>query len=109
MDKATVLKIIADFGRALEAEHVKPEQIVLFGSYSTETQRPDSDVDLVVISEDFSSKGYWERIEILTAALCRVFEPIEAVAMTPAEWQRGDSLIADYARHGEVVYGSALP
>jgi len=24
--------------------------------------------------------------------------------MTPEEWQRGDSLIADYARNGEVVY-----
>jgi hypothetical protein len=25
--------------------------------------------------------------------------------MTPQEWQSGDSLIADYARNGEVVYG----
>jgi uncharacterized protein len=105
MDKESVLKIIHDFGRALEAEHVKPQKIVLFGSYSTGTQRPDSDIDLVVISEDFAGKGYWERIDALAAALCRVFEPIEAVAMTPAEWESGTSLIADYARNGEVVYG----
>jgi len=105
MDKAAVLRIIRDFCRALEAEHIQPQKIILFGSYSTCTQRPDSDIDLVVISEDFVDKGYWERIEILAAALCRVFEPIEAVAMTPEEWQRGDSLIADYARGGEVVYG----
>ena len=32
-------------------------------------------------------------------------QTIEAVAMTPQEWQSGDSLIADYARNGEVVYG----
>ena len=25
--------------------------------------------------------------------------------MTPEEWQRGDSLIVDYARNGQVVYG----
>ena len=105
MDKAAVLKIVRAFGKALEAERVQPQKIILFGSYSTRTQRPDSDIDLVVISEDFVGKGYWERIEILTAALCRVFEPIEAVAMTPDEWQQGDSLIADYARSGEVVYG----
>lgn len=105
MDKAAVMKIISDFGRALEAENIKPQKIILFGSFSAETQRPDSDIDLVVISEDFTGKDYWERIDILSAAIYTVFEPIEAVAMTPVEWQSGDSLIADYARNGEVVYG----
>ena len=99
------MKIISDFGRALEAENIKPQKIILFGSFSAETQRQDSDIDLVVISEDFTGKDYWERIDILSEAIYRVFEPIEAVAMTPAEWQSGDSLIADYARNGEVVYG----
>ena len=105
MDKAAVVKIISDFGRALEAENIKPQKIILFGSFSAETQREDSDIDLVVISEDFTGKDYWERIDILSAAIYTVFEPIEAVAMTPVEWQSGDSLIADYARNGEVVYG----
>jgi len=105
MDKTAVMKIISDFGRALEAENIKPQKIILFGSFSAETQRQDSDIDLVVISEDFTGKDYWERIDILSEAIYRVFEPIEAVAMTPAEWQSGDSLIADYARNGEVVYG----
>jgi len=105
MDKTAVMKIISDFGRALEAENIKPQKIILFGSFSTETQRQDSDIDLVVISEDFTGKDYWERIDILSGAIYRVFEPIEAVAMTPLEWQSGNSLIADYARNGEVVYG----
>lgn len=105
MDKAAVLKIISDYGKALESEGVKPQKIILFGSYSTGTQHEGSDIDLVVISEDFAGKGYWERIHVLAAAIVRVFEPIEAVAMTPDEWQSGDSLIADYARNGEVVYG----
>ena len=103
MDKREALRVVADFGKALEAEQVRPQKIILFGSFSTGTQRPDSDIDLVVISDDFSGKGYWERIDILSAAIYEVFQPIEAVAMTPEEWQRGDSLIADYARNGEVV------
>ena len=105
MDKTAVMKIISDFGRALEAENIKPQKIILFGSFSAKTQRQDSDIDLVVISEDFTGKDYWERIDILSGAIYRVFEPIEAVAMTPVEWQSGDSLIVDYARNGEVVYG----
>ncbi len=105
MDKSTVLRIVSDYGKALEAEGVRPQKIILFGSYSTGNQHEGSDIDLVVISEDFASKDYWERINVLAAALVKVFEPIEAIAMTPQEWESGDSLIVDHARNGEVVYG----
>ena len=105
VDKEAVLRIVSDLAKALEAESIKPQKIILFGSHSTGTQREDSDIDLVVISTDFEGRGYWERINVLSAAIATVFEPIEAVAMTPGEWERGDSLIADYARNGEVVYG----
>jgi predicted nucleotidyltransferase len=105
VDKDAVLKIISDFGKALEAQKVKPQKIVLFGSYSTGTQHEGSDIDLVVISEDFAGKDYWERIDILSTAIYTVFAPIEATAMTPQEWESGESRIVDFARHGEVVYG----
>jgi predicted nucleotidyltransferase len=105
MDKKTVLTIISDFRKALESAGIKPEKILLYGSYATGNWRPDSDIDLVVISEDFEGKGYWQRIDLLSAAIYKVFQPIEAVAMTPREWGNGDSLITDYARDGEVVYG----
>lgn len=105
MDKEAVLKIISAFGKALEAQKVKPQKIVLFGSYSKGTQREGSDIDLVVISEDFAGKDYWERIDILSTAIYTVFAPIEATAMTPQEWESGESRVVDYARNGEVVYG----
>jgi predicted nucleotidyltransferase len=103
MDKKTVLAIISDFKKAIESVGVKPQKLILFGSYAVGRQRQDSDIDVVVISEDFENKNYWERIDILSAAIYKVFKPIEAVAMTPREWQAGDSVIADYARNGEVV------
>ena len=105
MDKKTVLTIVRDFGEAIEAAGVTPQKIILFGSYATGQNRQDSDIDLVVISEDFAGMDYWQRIEILSEAVYKVFQPIEAVAMTPQEWQAGDSFIAEYARDGEVVYG----
>lgn len=105
MDKSRALKIISDFAKALEAEKVRPRKIILFGPYSTGTQREGSDIELVVISDDFAGKDYWERIDLLSAATVRVFAPIEAIAMTPQEWKSGDSLLVDRAQKGEVVYG----
>ncbi|MBC8278874.1 MAG: nucleotidyltransferase domain-containing protein [FCB group bacterium] len=103
MDKAAVLIIIKRYVEALENIGIKVEKTVLYGSYHNGDYREGSDIDLVVVSDDFAGKGLWERIEILAKALVKVFEPIEAVAMTPDEFENGDSMIAMFAREGEVI------
>jgi len=103
MDKKTVLAIISDFRKALESAGIRPDKLILFGSFATGGYREGSDIDIVVISQDFRNKNYWERIDVLASAIYQIFEPIEAVAMTPDEWEAGESLIVDYAKDGEVV------
>lgn len=105
MDKKSVLDLVKKFQKVLESKGTKVDRIILYGSYAEGTQHEGSDVDLVVISNDFVKHGYWERIDILSQAIYELFEPIEAVAMTPDEWSRGQSLLVDYAKRGEVVYG----
>jgi len=103
MDKKAALKALRRFRRALETRGVRVNQMVLFGSLAAGTGREDSDIDVVVVSQDFAGKSFGERIEILTDAICEVLEPIDAVAMTPREWERGDSMFVDYAREGIAV------
>lgn len=93
------------FRKALESKDTKIDTLILFGSYATGTYKEGSDIDVVVISADFRGKGYWERIDILSDAIYDVFEPIEAVAMTPEEWERKESPVVDYIKDGEVIYG----
>ncbi len=92
------------FKKAIEAQNVKVDRMILFGSQATGKAREGSDIDVVVISEDFKDKGYWERIDILSAAIYDVFEPIEAVAMTAEEWSNGTSPVATYVKDGSVEY-----
>ena len=103
MEQDAVLKTIRQFKKALESSNIKIEQLILFGSHADGTAREDSDIDLVVISPSFSDKSYWERIDILTDAIYNVFAPIEASAFTPEEWNKGTSLIVDYAKNGVLV------
>jgi uncharacterized protein len=106
MDKDTVLGIISRFQKAIESRNVKVHRLILYGSYAKGNYREGSDIDLVVISQDFKDKSYWERIDILSDAIYEIFEPIEAIAMTPDEWANKASSIVDYARDGEIVYAA---
>ncbi len=106
MDKEAVLKIIRRFHEALGNHGIRASKIILYGSFARGDSREGSDIDLVVVSDDFAGKSHWERIEVLSDAIYDLWKPIEAVAMTPEEWEKGDSMIAQFAREGEEVYSA---
>lgn len=106
MDKKTVIKIVDQFYQGIKARGIKPQKLILYGSYVTGINAEGSDIDLVVISDDFIGKDYWDRIEILSDTIYEIFAPIEAVAMTQEEWDRGDSFVTDFARNGEVLFAA---
>ncbi len=64
---------------------VTPESILLYGSYARGNAREDSDIDVIIVSEDFKNMNLRERLELLGLAAGRVFEPIEALGYTPNE------------------------
>lgn len=103
MDQDAVLRTVRQFKQALESIEIQVVQLILYGSHTDGTAREDSDIDVVVISPSFSDKDYWQRIDILTEAIYKVFAPIEASAFTPEEWKAEKSLIVDYARNGILV------
>jgi uncharacterized protein len=103
MAQDTILKNIRQFKKALESINIQVDQLILYGSHAADTAREDSDIDLIVISPTFAEMGYWERIDILTEAICKVLAPIEPYAFTPEEWKSEKSLIADYAKNGVLV------
>lgn len=93
-------QIIKRFRSALEENGIAVRKIILFGSYAENRQREGSDIDIAVISESFKKKSYLERIDALSKAIFKVFEPIEAVAFTPEEWKKKESMICVFAHEG---------
>jgi predicted nucleotidyltransferase len=104
MDKKAVVRILDRLRREIEDRGIKPQRIILYGSYATGANVKGSDIDVVIISSDFATKTYWERIDILADAIYEVSAPVEAVAMTPEEWESGDSFVVEFARNGEVLF-----
>jgi predicted nucleotidyltransferase len=80
-----IKEIIGKFQAEIEKLGVKPLRMRLFGSYAGGTPREDSDIDVIVVSDDFKTMNLRERLELLGIAAGRVFEPIEALGYTQEE------------------------
>lgn len=104
MDKETVLVIIQDFIESLQDKGIKIDMLILYGSYAKMNYHEGSDIDLVVVSQSFREKSFWERLDILADVIYELFQPIEAVAITPEEWEEKKSFVVDYASEGEIIY-----
>lgn len=103
MDQNTAIGIVRKFKDALGRSGIPVEQVILFGSYAMGTYNDNSDIDVIVISKAFENLNHWQRIEKMTDALYELFQPIEARALTPQEWNSGESLTATYAGTGTLI------
>jgi predicted nucleotidyltransferase len=87
-------------------EKVRPEKVVLFGSYASGTATPESDIDLLVILESDLRRDH--RQEAISQALRPRRVPIDILAYTPAEVQRCMQMPTSFVRHilttGKVLY-----
>jgi len=83
--KREIKAIIKRYEEELRKLGIRPQKVILYGSYARGIPREDSDIDLIVISEDFKNMNLRERLETLGLASGRVFEPIEAVGYTEEE------------------------
>jgi uncharacterized protein len=84
-----IQEIIKKYQQEIEKLGVRPQKIILFGSYAGGTPREDSDIDVIVIADDFRNMNLRERLELLGIAAGRVFEPIEALGYTQEELKSG--------------------
>ncbi len=107
MDKTgqKVERIIKRYIEALKMLGVKPERVILYGSYAQGRAREDSDIDLIVVSKDFEGKNLRERLEILGIAAVHIMQPVQAQGYTPEEIDSDDksSFIKEVLKYGKIA------
>jgi predicted nucleotidyltransferase len=112
MDKDAAIEAVRFFGRRLTAGEVRVSKLILFGSHGRGEAGDESDVDVLVISQDFRGKDIFQRAEMICESeretIRRFHIPLDVILMTPEEFDSGESLIAEAARTGNVLV-SATP
>jgi len=109
MAKREIETIIEYLKNLLKNRGIKIDKIILFGSYARGNYKEDSDIDIVIISKDFSGKGIFEKAKMLGDTEWRLIDkflvPVDIITMSPEDFEKGISPISQYAKQGEVVYG----
>lgn len=87
MDKK-IARALKKFKSALEAEGIRVEKMVLFGSYAKREPREGSDIDVTIVFDSFRYMNLLKRLETIGIALAKakIMETIEAIGYTTEEF-----------------------
>jgi predicted nucleotidyltransferase len=93
---------------------INPYLVLLFGSYAYGTPNPDSDIDLLVVTnDDFMPKNYDERINLQLAISNHIFEfakqvPIDLIVYTIPMYKKfieqNSSFAHEITTKGKILY-----
>lgn len=98
-------KIILHFKDAL-SEHIKVQSLILFGSYAKGTPKKYSDIDVAVVSPDFSKTNPIKNLQLLFKIAKKVDINLEPLAFLPEEIKHPDprSFESEILKTGKIIY-----
>ena len=102
-------QVIGAIVRKLVAE-LRPERIVLYGSYAYGEPDEDSDIDMLIVQETAAS--FIDRMVAAQEAVAELqpHVPFEPIVPTPGELaeriRRGDQFIRQILERGEVLHAA---
>ena len=91
MDKE-IRSVVDKYKQSLETLGIRVKKIILYGSYASGNAKNESDIDLLVVSDDFEKMDLWERLSLLGSARMGIKRPMEILGFTEEEFkaeQRG--------------------
>ncbi|MQY69369.1 MAG: hypothetical protein GH145_00695 [Firmicutes bacterium] len=110
MVERKIVKAAKILEKLLQERGIEIYKIIVFGSYARGKGGKESDLDIIVVSENFESKDIFERVKLVSGIHRELVEkaamPVDIMYYSLIEWEKGGSLIINVAREeGEVVYG----
>lgn len=104
MVKGKALNAVRFLKNRLILDGIKVNDLIVYGSHAKGHPGEESDIDILIISEDFIGKDIFERARITMKAeretVRRFCVPLDIITLTPKEYEDGNSLVVAYAADG---------
>jgi predicted nucleotidyltransferase len=98
MAKNKVMKVIKFLEQCLRESGLHTSKIILFGSQSKGTAARGSDIDVVIVSDDFKGKNIFERARLTKDAEIKTIKkfilPLDILTMTRDEWKKSSEMLS---------------
>jgi predicted nucleotidyltransferase len=98
-----VKEIVLSLVSKLEPD-IRVSKIILFGSYASGEPKNWSDIDLAIISPNFSSLPIWRRQEVLAESLPEADARLSPLGYSPEELSKPSPFLREIIHTGRVVY-----
>ena len=88
MDRTTIDRVMQNLRETAEAVEITLEEVLVFGSRAREDYRPDSDIDVILVSPDFEELRRYERPKRFFRHWdYETLPDPEFICLTPAEFE----------------------
>ena len=98
-----VIKSIKKYILKLEQHKIPIKKAVLFGSYAKGLAKPESDIDVALISEVFSGDRFKDRQKIIPLRR-NIDSRIEPLPFTPEDFDNGGMLAEEIKKSGIIIF-----
>lgn len=101
-NRAIIKKIITEYLALLKKHDVTFKKVYLFGSQISGNVTDDSDIDLAIVSDDFSGDTIEDSL-YLTKLRRQVDSRIEPHPFLTSEFSEDDPFVQEIIKHGELI------
>lgn len=99
MVEPAIISIVQNYLAIVRQAGLHVRRAVLFGSYARGEAHPDSDIDILVIADEFDKSYDRSRIDLLWELRAKTDSRIEPLPVGEIQWQTDDaSAIIEIAR-----------
>jgi predicted nucleotidyltransferase len=99
MDKEQIIEIVKSYAAVVD-QHLKPRQVILYGSYAKNNWQDDSDIDVAVVV-DCVRGDYLENAELLYKLRRDIDERLEPVLIEEGTDRNG--FLTEIQKYGQVI------
>ncbi len=98
----SVVNIIKKYIQELKENGIVIQEAIIFGSYAKGTYKEDSDIDVALVSSEFSGDRFEDRRKIVPLRR-KIDNRIEPMPFLPDDFSRGGNLVDEIKRTGKKI------
>ena len=97
--KNTIRRIIKNYIAAAAENNIRIEKVYLFGSHARGTAVKESDIDIAIVSSDFSGDRFADRRRVVPLRR-KIDRRLEPIPYKPENFKENDPLVIEILNNG---------